>query len=170
MSHLLKNNLDNISGSHGYFAIFDLQTQKNDWRMQCLTSSSTNRNKTEKWLARASAKTNLKKINQSSCVMFHVLLYYYRFHIKLIGVVYIAYMQSSATQLSRRKVAASSIDDSNSSSLVVPCFTGVNHSKIEKCLSKLDIPNTKHVWKHVWTLNMWKCKKHVWKDVWQLNM
>lgn len=57
----------------------------------------------------------------------------------------IAYMQSSVTQLSCHKVAACSVDDSNSSSLVIPCFTGVNHSNKRKFPSNLDIPNTKEM-------------------------
>ena len=79
--------------------------------------------------------------------MFHVLLYYRFSHQFFWGNLHhiIAYMQSSVTQLSCHKVAACSIDDSNSSSLVIPCFTGVHHSKIEKFLSKLDIPNTKEM-------------------------
>lgn len=52
-------------------------------------------------------------------------------------------MQSSVTQLSCHKVAASSIDDSDSSSLVIPCFRGVNHRNIQKFLSKLDIQTCK---------------------------
>ena len=74
-----------ISGSSGYFAIFDLQTQ--------LTNATFDfqlhkwKPKVEKWLARASAKTNLKN---KSIFLCHVsFLAFFSFWHHIFGVVYI---------------------------------------------------------------------------------